>query len=121
MSESLTRAAHASKPSALTKELTVGSEHGAKPAFIGTGRARDIAVNAVLPWMHCVRMLVGDTSGAAETMELYRTFGPLPDNEITRTLALELQDPGWGRTANNARRQQGLIHLQRILAGATAR
>ena len=51
-------------------------------------------------------------------LRLYRDFGPLIDNEITRDLVATLQEPEWGRVANNARRQQGLIHLQRVLAGA---
>ena len=50
-------------------------------------------------------------------LSLYRAFGPLPDNEITRHMASVLQEPGWERVTNNARRQQGLIHLQRLLAG----
>ena len=105
-------AASGGKPARLTGALTVKD--------VGDGRARDIAVNAVLPLLHGWRALLGDTAGAEAMLELYRIYGPLPDNEITRELAAALQEPSWGRIANNARRQQGLIHLQRLLAGETA-
>ena len=55
---------------------------------------------------------------AEAMLDLYRDYGPLTDNEITRELAAVLQEPTWPRIADNARRQQGLIHLQRLLAGA---
>ena len=111
----LARAAATGEPAALTQALAVADGN---PALIGSGRARDIAVNAVLPFLHGWRLLAGDTAGAAAMLEIYRDFGPLIDNEITRNFAGTLQEPEWGRVANNARRQQGLIHLQRILAGA---
>lgn len=107
-------------PKALTKALTVTAGDG-KPAPIGSARARDIAVNVVLPFLHGYGTLAGDHAGAEQALELYRRYGPLSDNEITRELAAALQEPAWGRIANNARRQQGLIHLQRLLAGATPR
>ena len=110
----LARAAATGKPAVLTRTLTVTR---GKPALIGAGRARDIAVNAVLPFLHGWKLLEQDAPGAAALLELYRNYGPLTDNEITRDLAGVLQEPHWGRVANNARRQQGLIHLQRLLAG----
>ena len=105
-------------PKALTKALTVASSDG-KPAPIGSARARDIAVNVVLPFLHGYGSIAGDHANAEQMLELYRRYGPLSDNEITRERAEALQEPTWGRIANNARRQQGLIHLQRLLAGAT--
>lgn len=114
----LARAAATGKPNAVARALAVSGERGGKPAPIGMGRARDIAVNAVLPFLHGWRLLRGDAAGAAAALELYRKSGPLTDNEITRDLAGALQEPHWGRVAHNARRQQGLIHLQRVLAGA---
>ena len=105
-------------PKTLTQTLTVPSGD-TKPAPIGPARARDIAVNVALPFLHGYSTLSGDHGNAEKMLELYRRYGPLSDNEITRELAAALQQPGWGRIANNARRQQGLIHLQRLLAGAT--
>ena len=107
-------------PKTLTKALTVASGDG-KPAPIGTARARDIAVNVALPFLHGYGTMAGDHANAERMLELYRRYGQLSDNEITRELAAALQEPAWGRIANNARRQQGLIHLQRLLAGATSR
>ena len=119
----LSAAAAAGDAKALTKVLTVPAGDGkpapSKPAPIGTARARDIAVSVVLPFLHAYRTLAGDYAGAEQTLELYRRYGRLSDNEITRELAAALQEPAWGRIADNARRQQGLIHLQRLLAGAS--
>ena len=115
----LDRAAEIGKPAAITRMLSVKDHANGKPALIGAGRAGDIAVNVVLPFLHGRKLLAEDQAGAAAILKIYRDFGRLIDNEITRTLAGALQEPEWGRVANNARRQQGLIHLQRILAGAT--
>ena len=90
----LARAAATGKPTALTRALTVTN---GKPALIGAGRARDIAVNAVLPFLHGWKLLERDATGAAALLELYRDYGPLTDNEITRVNWLaSLQEPGNG-------------------------
>ena len=114
----LARAA-AGKPAALTDALTVKDAAAGKSALIGATRARDVAVNVVLPFLHAQRTLAGDPRGAEAMLALYRSYGPLSDNEITRELAAALQESAWPRVADNARRQQGLIHLQRLLSGAT--
>ena len=111
------QAAATGKPARLTDALTVPDDAG-KSAFIGAARARDIAVNVVLPFLHARQTLAGDAPAAEAMLDLYRDYGPLTDNEITRELAAVLQEPTWPRIADNARRQQGLIHLQRLLAGA---
>ena len=111
------QAAAAGKPARLTDALTVRDDAG-KSAFIGSARAKDIAVNVVLPFLHGQQTFAGNAPVAEAMLDLYRDYGPLSDNEITRELAIALQEPGWGRIADNARRQQGLIHLQRLLAGA---
>ncbi len=116
----MARAAASGKPSELTAALSVGSSARGGAALIGSGRAKDIAVNAVLPFLHGWTVLTGHTGGAEAMLELYRRYGRLAENEITRELASALQPPEWGRVARNARQQQGLIHLQRLLAGASA-
>ncbi len=116
--DGMQRAALVGEPSQLTDALSVRDNAG-KSAFIGPARAKDIAVNVVLPFLHGRQALAGDAHRAQAMLDLYRDYGPLTDNEITRELAAALQEPGWGRIADNARRQQGLIHLQRLLAGAT--
>ena len=105
-------------PAELTRSLSVGRGAEGGTALIGSGRAKDIAVNAVLPFLHGWATLTGNTIGAGAMLELYRRYGRLPENEITRELASTLQLPEWGRVAGSARQQQGLIHLQRLLAGA---
>ena len=54
-------------------------------------------------------------------MELYQRFGKLQDNELTQEMTGQLVDPGWAaaprKVANNARRQQGLLHLKYLLSG----
>ena len=113
----LKTAASAGDHKTLTGVLTVPARDG-KSAPIGPARARDIAVNVALPFLHGYATLAGSHANAEKMLDLYRRYGPLSDNEITRELAASLQHPSWGRIANNARRQQGLIHLQRLLAGA---
>lgn len=116
----LLSAADVGEPKTLTQMLTVRGDEG-EPSLVGPGRARDIAVNVVLPFLHSHATLAGDHAGAGKMLGLYRTYGPLSDNEITRELATALQEPDWGRIANNARRQQGLVHFQRLLSGASPR
>ena len=115
----LARVAAVGDPSALTGALSVGSGAEGGTALIGTGRARDIAVNAALPFLHGWATLAGRADGSGAMLELYRKYGRLTENEITRELASVLQPREWGRVARTARQQQGLIHLQRLLAGAS--
>ncbi len=114
----LDKAASAANPSTLDKALAVGGDAPGDAALIGFGRARDIAVNAVLPFLHGWAALTGHADRSTAMLELYRRYGKLTENEITRELAAALQPVEWGRVARNARQQQGLIHLQRLLAGA---
>lgn len=106
------------QPARLTASLVVEDADGAT-APVGPSRARDIAVNVVLPFLHGHRTSSGHTAKAGAAFQMYRAFGRLTDNEITREMVAALQPPSWGRTADSARRQQGLIHLQRILSGAS--
>ena len=113
----LWRAVSSGVPSRMTESLAVNGWEGEKPAPIGAGRARDIAVNAVLPLLHGWRLASDDAAGAHAMLSLYRGYKRLGENEITRQLASLLQEPCWGRVAKTARQQQGFIHLQRLLAG----
>ena len=114
----LANVANAGSPSALTKALSVGNGAEGGTALIGTGRARDIAVNAVLPFLHGLATLTGYPRRSGAMLELYRRYGKLTENEVTRELESALQPREWGRVARTARQQQGLIHLQRLLSGA---
>ena len=98
-------------PKALTVCLTVDGG-GEMVASIGRDRARELAVNVVLPFLHAL-----PGGGADGYLDLYRRFGKPQENELTREMARLLLDPAWGQLVTSARRQQGLIHLHRVLAG----
>ncbi len=102
------------KPAEVARFLTVKAETGDGAALVGSGRARDLAVNVVLPFCHAWSG-GGDSSTGA--LALYRKFPKLQANEITREMAERLMPPEWAGVANCARRQQGLIHLHRQLSG----
>ena len=123
----------------LTKALMKPSETGSGGAYIGQGRARDLAVNVVLPFLQAVdlqdawmqtaepRAVDGPdrpdgtvapvASDEGGYWELYLAFGKLQDNDVTREIAHLLLPSAWRAVANSARRQQGLIRLHRLLAG----
>ena len=98
-------------PSQLTAALTVDG-CGGGTAHIGTGRARDLAVNSVLPLLHSL-------DGGAESpyLALYRRFPKLQSNEVVREMSEQLLPEEWRTEVNNARRQQGLLHLAALLRG----
>ena len=101
----------ARSPRQLIAGLSVdGGDGGAAP--IGTGRARDLAVNAVLPLLHS---LAG--GGESPHLDIYRRFPRLQGNEVVREMAEQLFPQEWGPAVNSARRQQGLLHLAAVLRG----
>ena len=101
----------AQSPSQLTAALKVEAQDGGT-APVGTGRARDLAVNVALPMLHS---LEGRSESAY--LELYRSFPKLEGNEIVREMAKQLLDEEWRKAVNSARRQQGLLHLAALLRG----
>ena len=109
----LTAAVATGKVPALIRFLTVGSDEGKGAAPVGVGRARDLAVNVVLPFCHA--WSGGDST--TDALALYRKFPKLQANEITREMAEQLMPTEWAGVVNSARRQQGLIHLHRQLSG----
>ena len=78
------------------------------PTFIGEGRAREIAVNVVLPFMHAWGGITRDHELRAVSKDIFRRMPGLADNEITREMK-RLLPPGVD--TRGARRHQGLIHL----------
>ena len=118
--EGLAAAAGTGRPSDLTKALAVEPGGGAAWACIGTGRARELAVNAVLPFLHAARPKGDATAQDSEYLRLFRDYPKLPDNEITREMASQLFPAEWRGLASNARRQQGLLHLAALLRGASS-
>ena len=98
--------------------------------LIGTARARDMAVNCVLPFLHALGQMQNDYTLAGSALELYRRFPKLQENEITKEMWQRLfaplrytdsndQEHGGDSNreglASNARRQQGLLHLHHLL------
>ena len=102
----------------LTSALCVQGGPGDAMACIGTARARDLAVNMVLPFLHGLQRLRGEAGHGQAYLDLYRRFGKLQDNDLTREMAGQLLGPAWSSLLSTARRQQGLLHLQRLLCGA---
>ena len=121
----LEQAVATGSPGKLTAALTVPADPGQRTAYVGAARAKDLAVNVALPFLHA--LAPADDSSPAR--QLYHNYGKLQDNELTREMAallpepgagLEMEsepEPGWGKVVTTARRQQGLIHLYRQLAG----
>ena len=72
----------------------------------------------VLPFFHGRASLRGADGDAAACLELYRRVGKLPDNELLREMAARLLPSEGSGLLTNARRQQGLLHLQRRLGGS---
>ncbi len=119
----LEKAVNAGNAGKLTAALTVPADPGQRTAYVGAARAKDLAVNVALPFLHA--LAPADDSSPAR--QLYHNYGKLQDNELTREMAALLPgqgsemesetEPGWGKVITTARRQQGLIHLYRQLAG----
>ncbi|MDP6548892.1 MAG: DUF2851 family protein [Dehalococcoidia bacterium] len=110
----LGRVASAGSP----RELTLALEAGGEKAWIGRARARDLAVNVVLPFLHALGSRPGGGPSSGDCLALYRRFGKLQENELTREMAGQLVDPAWGGVLTTARRQQGLLHLHSLMGAA---
>ena len=114
--EGFSRLAAEGSPRQLIDALTVT---GGGVTYVGSGRAKEMAVNVVLPFLHGLAETNKDGETADSCLGLYRKFGRLADNEVTREMAGLLSVAGMPLPKMNARRQQGLMHLQRVLAGAS--
>ena len=95
------------KPAALVRAIS-------DPPLIGAGRARDMAVNVVLPFAHALAGARRDGEAAARRLEAYRSFPGLADNEITREMRRLVANRGLAVSARGARRHQGLAHLYNV-------
>jgi len=83
------------------------------PPFIGGGRAKDMMVNVVLPFLHCWATIRLDGELKDRCVQAYHVFPKLGENEITREMRRLLCLNDYAVTITGARRQQGLIHLYR--------
>ncbi len=86
--------------------------------YVGNGRAADVAVNVVLPFLHAYGRH-GLKQGVADAaLDLYRSFPALSDNEITREMKRLLRPGPEAVEVTTARRQQGLIRLYKNMPTA---
>ena len=89
----------------------------AVPPFIGVGRAGEMAVNAVLPFLHAYAGARRDPELAGRSIDVYHGLPKLEENEVTREMRRRLFPDGHAPRLN-ARRQQGLLHrYKRMTAG----
>jgi hypothetical protein len=121
----LGRVAQAGSPRALELALVVHRAGSAGPGPVGASRARDIAVNVALPFLHGMAQL-GQAPRAWQAAAVqplagqYARFGRLQENALTLEVARQLLAPwwpAWREVVNTARRQQGLLHLHHLLQG----
>ncbi len=86
--------------------------------YVGNGRAADVAVNVVLPFLHAYGSHRLEQGVADTALDLYRSFPALSDNEITREMKRLLRPGPEAVEVTTARRQQGLIRLYKNMATA---
>lgn len=134
MTELAARAGTAGPHPRLEAELTVAADgfwashldfgieaKGDAPALIGQGRAGDVVVNAMLPFVWAWAGSNGRPALQVKALELYRNQPKLQDNSITRHMMLQLAIGG--RVITSAAQQQGLLHIYKAYCtqGACAR
>ena len=93
----------------------VGAENNSSEgerALIGQGRAREIVVNIALPFTFACAGASSQVSLAEQALWLYRIYPRSGGNEITRGLTKLLGSKA-SALVDSARRQQGLLHLDR--------
>lgn len=96
----------------------VARDPGSGDTLIGPGRAGDIAVNVLLPFVHAWGRLDHRPQASQAALRLYRAWPPLQENEITREMAERLADLPWRPgAAAGARAQQGLMEMYARLFG----
>ena len=80
-------------------------------ALLGNSKAREIAVNVILPFAFSWGKLASEAKLTENAMELYRNYPGLAENCITRHMAKQLcLEESLDFTACH---QQGLIHIFR--------
>ena len=112
--EALRREAESGTPKTLTAALSVVGQ-GKASAAIGQARARDLAINVVLPLLHALAEGEEDSGRSEDCLELYSRFGKGQENELTQEMTARLLEPDWKGLVSTARRQQGLLHLHHVL------
>ena len=78
------------------------------PSLLGTGRAREMIINHVLPFLFAYGVRIGDVELSSQCLHIYLRYNVLSDNELLRYMRslLSLDTDGL-----NACMQQGLLHI----------
>ena len=100
----------------LLQHLTVTDPSGG-PALIGRSRALDMAVNVFLPLVHAHGLHRQNELLSRNALDLFTSVPRLQPNRITREMEEVLFPKPWRPLGNAALRQQGLIHLHRLIQG----
>jgi Protein of unknown function (DUF2851) len=82
-----------------------------RKSLIGSSRAADIVLNAVLPFTTALATLEGKPAVEAAAKETYCNHPRLSDNELVHATALQVLGDKAGSIVNCARRQQGLLYI----------
>jgi hypothetical protein len=97
-------------PAAAVRAWTVAGEGGASPALVGRGRAIEILVNAVLPFL-AAGGAGADGAFQEQALALFHRLPATGGYGVTAHLERALTLPGGRRLTGSARRQQGLLYL----------
>ena len=114
--ESAVRWARAGAFKTILQNLCVADPAGG-PAFIGRSRALDMAVNVFLPLVHAHAGRGQDSDLADEALSLFMSAPKLQPTRITREMEDVLFPGPWRPLGNAPARQQGLLHLHRLMQG----
>ncbi len=100
----------------VVEALSVSADaHGGRNAraLIGSGRAAEISVNAVLPALHAITGRDGRWHVHERSLALFRDHPKTPENALTREARRLMKERGQAQAVPGAREQQGLIYLYR--------
>jgi len=97
-------------PAAAIRAWTVGPVDGGGPALVGRGRAIEVLVNAVLPFV-AAGGAGSDESLPERAQALFRRLPAAGSYGVTAHLERALALEGRRRLTGSARRQQGLLYL----------
>jgi len=77
---------------------------------IGVSKAREMVVNALLPWVAAGALMSGDATCLAATVQLLCRYPAAPAHSVTRHMQRQL---GFVRGCGSAGVQQGMLHVFR--------
>ena len=84
--------------------------------YIGGDRAHEMVVNVILPYLHTLGVMGSDRRLTALSLDEYRSLKALPSYGSTLRFAGSVDIPTDRQFIKTARRQQGLLHLQKHFA-----